>query len=242
MDSECTVWWASPPQVKGEDFSRLLHILDPGEQAQCLRKKTSALRDEYLAAHLLQRIHLGRSLGAPPASFRFVRDGHDKPTLVCSEAGPAGWFSLSHTAGCVLSAASTSCPVGLDAEKLDRELDVSSLIDRCLAADEQRYVNAQSSAQKTSCFLRFWTLKEAYLKAVGLGFSVSPASIEFDVDSIESGQPRLLKGVGSDEKYWCFQEFAPTQHHVASVAVRIEGGGVPAIEIRRVDLNDIVTG
>ena len=73
-------------------------------------------------------------------------------------------------------------------------------------------------------------------KGVGLGFSVPPATIKFDIESLDSQSPRLSKGAHGDEELWHFREFAPTAEHTASIAVRTDRAQEPALEILHIDL------
>lgn len=84
-------------------------------------------------------------------------------------------FSISHTrthAVCVLA----HCPVGVDAEELDRPVR-ESLAKRALSPMEYRqFERAENSSE---AFLRFWVLKEAAAKLSGEGLQGFPNHTEF---------------------------------------------------------------
>jgi 4'-phosphopantetheinyl transferase len=87
--------------------------------------------------------------------------------------------------------------------------------------------------------LRLWTLKEAYLKALGHGLSVSLATIEFDMLSLERSAPRLLIRAINDGHVWYFQEFMPTREQTAAIALQADGDQEPVIDIRNVDADTL---
>lgn len=86
-------------------------------------------------------------------------------------------FQRGHSEGTVLLAASRH-RVGVDVET-SRELpDVDRLIEHTLTTDAAELVLREGESQYSQAFLRFWTRKEAFLKGIGVGFSVDPASAD----------------------------------------------------------------
>jgi phosphopantetheinyl transferase len=49
-----------------------------------------------------------------------------------------------------------------------------------LAREEQKIVRSTPAALRSRLFLRYWTLKEAILKAAGLGFVIPPNTVIVD--------------------------------------------------------------
>lgn len=91
------------------------------------------------------------------------------------ENGP--YFSITHTdrhAFCVLS----PHPVGVDAEELDRQIDLR-LADKILSPGElAQYRDAQD---KRLALLTFWVLKEALTKCTGEGLRGYPRHTDFSL-------------------------------------------------------------
>ena len=87
-------------------------------------------------------------------------------------------FSITHTphhAFCVLS----DRPVGIDAEELDRPMNLR-LAEKILSPKEQeRYA---SCPDKRDALLRFWVLKEAQGKCTGEGLRIYPTHTDFSPD------------------------------------------------------------
>lgn len=96
-------------------------------------------------------------------------------------------FSISHTKNtvfCVL----TDKPVGIDAEALDRKLDLR-LADKILSPGERALYDAAEDKQQT--LLRFWVLKEAAAKASGKGLRIWPNDTSF---SPEDKRIQIING------------------------------------------------
>ena len=87
-------------------------------------------------------------------------------------------FSISHTkahAFCALA----KCPVGIDAEEMDRKINLK-LADKVLSEDEKlRFYNYKD---KNDAFLRLWVLKEASVKLTGEGLKGYPNHTDFSPD------------------------------------------------------------
>lgn len=156
------------------------------EQAEALRRPED--RRRCLGAGLLLR-HALALLGADAAEI--VTDPQGKPLL---PGGPA--FSLSHSGDYVLCAVADR-PVGCDVQRIGGfDLRVAR---RCLTPAEYADVLAQSDP--AARFYRYWTLKESFVKAVGLGLRLPLRSLD-----IRLGPPVTVRQ-GADARSFGFTEF-----------------------------------
>lgn len=121
----------------------------------------------------LRRWALARYCGRPAASLRFSRGPHGKPALLPEQSGLS--FSVAHTAGALLCAVA-SAPVGVDVERSDRGSPglASRLAARYFSPAEQAALAALPEPARAAAFLQLWTLKEAYVKALGRGIAAAP--------------------------------------------------------------------
>ena len=108
--------------------------------------------------------------------------GGQMPDILLEEGGKPYFatghphFSISHTKAhvfCVLS----DTPVGIDAEEMDRQVDLR-LADRILSpAEKARY---HWDVDKRAALLKMWVLKEADAKHTGKGIHGFPNKTDFD--------------------------------------------------------------
>lgn len=131
----------------------------------------------YLAAHAGARLLLGSIAEQASDRLRFEQSAHGKPVLVDAPAGLD--FSLSHTRGAVAIAAAFM-PVGVDIEPLRHVTDIDAASEIVLAPEERRTLAMSPSVLRSRLFLRYWTLKEAILKAAGVGFAIPPNTVIVD--------------------------------------------------------------
>ena len=206
--------WTAPTEGWSEAIvSGLLDTLDPSEKGRSARFRVEAARVHYVAAHALARFAIGRALGRNSRSLEFDYDSFGKPHLVgVTDLG----FSLSHSDGLVGCALGVHREIGIDIENMRQETDLDAISDVAFAVSEREWVAASPTGDRRERFFQFWTLKEAYLKAKGVGFSHPPDEAVFD---LAEQQPRLK----SDDGFvadWRFGSMRAGVAHIVSVAVR----------------------
>lgn len=93
-------------------------------------------------------------------------------------AGSPLHFSITHTKRHVFCALSDA-PIGIDAEEIDRDIDLR-LAEKILSPGEKRQYLA--AADKRLALLTFWVLKEAAAKASGEGLRGYPNDTDFSLN------------------------------------------------------------
>jgi 4'-phosphopantetheinyl transferase len=113
------------------------------------------------------RIVLGEHLGEDPRAVRVSRTDTGKPTAERVH------FNVSHSGDLVLVAVSDQRAVGVDVERRRAVERVTALVERWLTAEERRDLERIRgvAGDESEAFLRVWSLKEARLKALGVGIS-----------------------------------------------------------------------
>lgn len=86
-------------------------------------------------------------------------------------------FNISHTSSLIACGIAMDAPIGIDIEEKKRKTakNILSLARRYFTPSEVDYLAkiSDSEAQRKE-FIKLWTLKEAYVKALGRGFSGAP--------------------------------------------------------------------
>jgi 4'-phosphopantetheinyl transferase len=182
----------------------------------------------FLATRALVRTVLSGYATVAPADWRFSTSEHGKPRISSPAVRPPIYFNLANTPGlvvCVVSVAHE--PVGVDAERIDREAEAIELAERYFSASEVRRLRALPSCDQTRRFFTYWTLKESYIKARGRGLAVPLDQFSFLVED-EIGVVFDAR-LDDDARCWRFALLdAPPQH---MIAVAAETGGA-ALSLR----------
>lgn len=216
---EVDVWFASVrdvDDVETTDPGRAL-LLEPSELERMDRLALAAHRRVFLLAHTVLRRVLSSYMPVDPRDWRFVKTATGRPEILVPD-GTALRFNLSHTAGLVGCAVTLTVDVGLDIEA-NRDI-TTAVAERFYAASEvQRLLNL-TAQQRSERFFAYWTLKEAYIKARGLGFRLPVEQVVFDLDDGAMPSVQFGPSVKDDPGTWQFRRLQPSPRHIGAVAVR----------------------
>lgn len=194
-------------------------LLGPGERARAARLRAPAAQRRFVVAHALARLALSRAAGVPPESWSFRTGPHGKPEVDGPPAGAGLRFNLSDTEGLVACAVARDLDVGVDAEAGARLRDPLALAQRFFAPGEVAALRSLAEAERRAAFLDLWSLKEALLKAVGVGIPGRLARVAFELGA---GGPRLVDpgDVGGAPDDWQLALLHPTPEHRVALALR----------------------
>lgn len=198
----------------------LTRLLTPEEQERAARFGFRRDRDRYVAGRAQLRQVLGEMTGTPPAELRLVSGAFGKPEL----PGSGLFFNLSHAEGLALLAVTGAGRVGVDVERLRPIRDRDLVAEHFFAAAEVAALQGTAPALRDVTFLRCWTRKEAYVKAVGDGLSLPLHDFAVSTDPAE--EPRMAWTRQSAEHLrWTVLDVSDCcPGHVAAVVVETPPG------------------
>jgi 4'-phosphopantetheinyl transferase len=162
-----TIWHIA--DCASEDPQPQLAVLSDDERARAARIISEPVRRTFIAARSALRCILARKLGQGPEAVEFDYQRWGKPRL---SGNTTIHFSVTHS-GPTAAIAIGASPLGLDLERL---IPVSpDVVENALTTEERARVAAASDP--LASFHAHWTLKEAYLKALGSGLNVPLESL-----------------------------------------------------------------
>lgn len=126
--------------------------------------------------------------------------------------------------------------IGCDIESVDRKTNRKNLLYHVLSTDEKAFYHRLDEEEMNSFFYHSWTLKEAFVKAIGAGFRAAPATLSF-THKVPVLQDHAIKvGVKTNPhdpiKQMYFQTFLPKTGYIASIASKVK----PILQIHRIML------
>ena len=217
------VWFLDPEQISCEASQVCFdQLLCAEERDRCLRFVFDRDRHTYLVARSLLRKVLSRYQPVPPQAWRFVVNKYGKPRIDSPPGGDEVHFNVTHTRGLVSLAVAHRREVGIDAEHVERSIQWQPLVRHVLADQEADYLATVSEAEQRRVFFRFWTLKEAYIKACGKGLSIPLKSFWLEIDAGRSPQIRFADPMHSDREQWLF--FLSDRFPKHELAIAVQGG------------------
>lgn len=195
---------------------RLLTLLTAEEHARRLRFLFEKNRHEYLVGRAGMRCVLSRHFGVAPAEWRFEPNEHGRPMVATPELFRGVQANVSHTEGQVAVVVSKAAAAGVDVEYTGRPGQTVAIADRFFSRAEVAALNALPEAERTGRFFDYWTLKESYIKARGMGLAIPLGKFSFDVAS--PIRIALDQSLGDDAARWRFELRDETPTHKLAVA------------------------
>ena len=174
LDGDVHVWCAD---VDTPWPASLLHgVLSEEERVRARSFAFEEDRRRYVHAHGFLRMVLGKYLDRTPGSIRLTTGRNGKPCLPWDERTVQ--FNLSHAHARVLCALARDRQVGVDVEWRDRELSWRDVAAYTCSERERAILSSLAGPEQVDKFVTWWTLKEAYVKALGVGLELPLNRIE----------------------------------------------------------------
>jgi 4'-phosphopantetheinyl transferase len=171
-------------------------------------------RLRYLVTRALVRTVLARYLSVAAADLRFVQNHYGRPEL----EAPAGLsFNISHTDGLIVLAVSRCGDVGVDVENVVTRNAALELAPRFFAPVEARELAALPPHEQPERFFEYWTFKESYIKARGMGLSLPLHQFAFHYPGHDTVELTTERSIGDDAKRWSFAQLRPSSDFILAL-------------------------
>lgn len=175
--------------LTADNIQQYWQTLDEQELAQAKKFSNPLLQTRYIVSHGRLRHILAQYTQQTPASLVFTKTPHGKPFL---KPHSVLSFNLSHTGDYMAVAVAQNCQLGIDIEQIKARNNLTALVNKCFSQKEAEYWQQLSSEVQIQQFYQYWTRKEAFVKATGLGISLGLKECEIDLDN-----PTLFSSVPS---------------------------------------------
>jgi 4'-phosphopantetheinyl transferase len=222
------VWYLGADTEKTVPDGRLLSLLCSEERERHARLVFAADRDRYLLAHAALRLMVARYANVSASTLRFEANAHGRPEIVSPKDACAIRFNLSHTNGAIAIAVCRAHDVGVDIENHTREIrDRRAIARRFFSASEVHALEMLPDAEQQARFFQYWTLKESYIKARGLGLTLPLDAFSFEWPACVSDatilHPRIaIDPILRDAGAWHFLLASARPNHTIAAAVQCE--------------------
>jgi 4'-phosphopantetheinyl transferase len=228
---EAHLWYVRTDDVGGHAADPALtdeyrRLMSADEAARERRYHRPANRLEHRVARALVRTTLSRYRDVDPRDWIFAAGENGRPEIA-DPPEPELRFNLSHAPGLVACLVARDRSVGVDVENTGRPTDALEIAERYFAPGEVAELRALPPEERRARFFGIWTLKEAYVKARGLGITVPLDGFAF---SLMGGGPAFDAPHDDAHHRWQFTSHAPTGAHVLATAIELTGS--PSIDLR----------
>lgn len=195
-------------------------LLTDDELTQMSRFYFARHRHQYLVTRALIRSCLSSYFEVEPAAWRFEKNGYGKPEISFPEQAWPLRFNLSHCEGLIMCGITRDYDIGVDAEDAHRATRAAfESLTSYFSANEIKALNQLPSEQQKQRFFDYWTLKESYIKARGMGLAIplDKFSFQFEADRLSGFE--LHPDLQDNAKDWQFWRMPIAERYRVAVAV-----------------------
>lgn len=201
-------------------------LLSAAELRQQRRFYFERDRHRYLVTRAMVRTVLSKYAPITPKEWVFTTNPYGRPEVANQDAAAQRIaFNLSHTSGLIVLGVTRDRAIGVDVENVREQRAALEVADRFFAPSEVAALRALPTEEQERRFFEYWTLKESYIKARGMGLSIPLHRFAFQVE--DRGEIRLTIDPSLEDcsERWAFWLFEPAAQCVAAVcAARADSG------------------
>jgi 4'-phosphopantetheinyl transferase len=229
---EVHLWYLLPDAVVDPALLAAYEaLLAPHERARRDRYRFPHSRREYLLTRALVRATLSRYAPVAPAAWTFRENEYGRPEID-AEAHRSLRFNLSNTRGLIACLVAQDREIGVDVEDTERPGETVGIADSFFSPVEVAALRALPEAERRARFFDYWTLKEAYIKARGMGLALPLDQFSFLLEPRPPRTPPEAPAIriafdprlGDDAASWQFAQFPLSPGHRVSAAVHRGAG------------------
>ncbi|MEM9007271.1 MAG: 4'-phosphopantetheinyl transferase superfamily protein [Cyanobacteria bacterium P01_F01_bin.86] len=202
-------------------LSRWFEWLSYDERSRSQRFFKLEDRERFILSRGGLRYLLACYLTCAPESLIFAYNSYGKPSLLAPH--DSLYFNVAHSGAWVIYVVGSQKFLGVDVEQITLrtrlggfQTRLDGLIEYCLTPNEQAILPT-SHFEKLESFFKYWTVKEAHLKAIGLGLSYPM----IDVEIAWLPEPKLVipAKINKAPTDWTVKLWSPANDTIAAVCV-----------------------
>ena len=233
--AEIHVWIASYDEITDERLhAAYRELLDAAEKEQEPRFYFARDRRRYLVTRALVRTVLSRYVSIHPTEWIFSTNAYGRPGIVNVQARDAGLsFNISHTHSLIVLGVTRRRALGVDVENVRaREVSID-IADHYFAPQEVAALTAVAPHQQQYRFFEYWTFKEAYIKARGMGLSLPLDKFSFRYHDDHAVEIAIHPELADDPARWQFWQFRPTPEYLVAICAERVDAQSPRLIVRQ---------
>jgi len=173
-NNEIHLWMVNPTQIAATPELRAL--LSESEKQKVDRYRLDKAKHTALITRAFLRLLLSQYGPLAPPAWQFSISSLGKPEI--QDTPLPLRFNLSHNDELIICALCLDNDIGCDIENRGRKISVNAIAKRFFSAQEAQQIKAAPDR-----FFEYWTLKEAFVKATGLGISQGLETFSFAIEA-----------------------------------------------------------
>lgn len=233
--SEIHLWLASYDEIADEELhARYRALLDAAERQQEPRFYFAKDRRRYLVTRALVRTVLSRYMAIDPVDWMFSANAYGCPQIANDGARDSQiTFNVSHTHCLIVLGVARRRALGVDVENVQARKVSLDIADRFFAPAEVAELARVPPDRQQERFFEYWTFKESYIKARGMGLSVPLDKFSIHYPNEHAVDITIHPELADDSTRWQFWQFRPGAQYLAAICAERVGGQSAVLTVRQ---------
>ncbi|MCK5925271.1 MAG: 4'-phosphopantetheinyl transferase superfamily protein [Methylococcales bacterium] len=178
-DNEIHLWFVDCQTITPNLQHEYQSLLNSEERVRWQRFKFEKHQRQYLITRALVRTTLSKYTHIQAQEWQFSKNKYGKPAIFPAQNL---YFNLSHTENLIVCAVTRQAAIGVDVETLTHKSSIMEIAQRFFSPQEIKALSNETKSKQKQRFFQYWTLKEAYIKAKGMGLALPLAQFSFAID------------------------------------------------------------
>ncbi|WP_198538358.1 4'-phosphopantetheinyl transferase family protein [Marinicella sediminis] len=233
--NQIDLWYVQDEAIVDAKVKSDCHgLLSAAEKSQMSRFYFAKDRHQYMVTRSLLRVVLSKyHKDVEPREWQFETNAYGRPYIANETQAPRVHFNISHAKNLVMLAIAQHEYLGVDVEYLERKGNWLDIADTFFSPDEvEQLLALEDLEKKKQRYFDLWTLKEAYVKACGMGLSIPLSDFSFIFNDEDELNIQFKTGRKDVPEKWRFWRIELSDEHAISLAIRREGAEEIAIQIK----------
>ncbi len=237
-EDEVHLYFSVPEEITDPSLLQRYHqLLNPDEAAQQKRFHFERHRHQYLITRAMIRTTLSRYVPQiKPEQWEFEKNQYGRPQIAAVHNAPPIHFNLSHTDGLIACGIVMDRELGVDVEDIGRGGGLINIADRFFSPSEVTDLHQLPPAMHTGRFFDYWTLKEAYIKARGMGLSIPLEDFSYHLSENHTDiSISIAPKQGDPSHRWQFRQWRMGARHKIALCLEKRTGVDFVVDLKKLE-------
>jgi 4'-phosphopantetheinyl transferase len=209
-------------------------LLSESECRQQARFYFADDRKRYLVTRALVRTVLSRYAAVDPREWVFCANDYGRPTIANRHPdAQALRFNISHTRGLVALAVGRERELGVDVEHVASRRVSPDIAGAFFSPREAADVAGTPDAHVHDRLFEYWTFKESYIKARGMGLSLPLDKFTFHFPHARAVRIDIDPALDDHGDRWSFWQYRPGADYLLALCAQKTAGTAPVVTLRK---------
>jgi 4'-phosphopantetheinyl transferase len=214
---EIHIWCARLDEQRVSQFQSLL---SGDERIRAERFHFEKDRERFIIRRGILRTLLGGYSGVGANRLQFCYGKNGKPALADEFGKGKICFNSSSSEGSAIYAFTRDSEIGVDIEYMRDIPEMAQIAERIFSVKEKALFLTLPESRRKEAFFKWWTCKEAFIKAIGEGLSYPLDEIDVLLAPDEPAKLLRIEGNSEAASRWSIQDLRPASGFAAAVAIK----------------------